>query len=81
MDSGLFSQQGSLDDDDNSQGSSQSTNQTLTCTPTASPADSQPLEDYTKYNASLPPAPPTKVSVICTVYIQIVDTITLGFVL
>jgi ribonuclease H2 subunit B len=60
VDSGLFSQQGSLDDDDNSQGSSQSTNQTLTCTPTASPADSQPLEDYTKYNASLPPAPPTK---------------------
>ena len=59
MDSGVFSQQSSLE---NSEASSESGSLQLTCTPTASGSD-EPLEDYTKYNASLPPVPPTKVHV------------------
>ena len=59
MDSGVFSQQSSLE---NSEASSESSSLQLTCTPTASGSD-EPLEDYTKYNASLPPVPPTKVHV------------------
>ena len=58
MDSGFFSQQSSLNDDNGS-------SQELTCTPTAASSisdDSGPLEDYTKYNTSLQPSnQPTKV--------------------
>ena len=57
VDSGVFSQQSSLE---NSEVSSESGSLQLTCTPTATGSD-EPLEDYTKYNASLPPVPPTKV--------------------
>lgn len=56
VDSGVFSQQSSLE---NSEVSSESGSLQLTCTPTATGSD-EPLEDYTKYNASLPPVPPTK---------------------
>ena len=60
MDSGLFSQQSSLDDEYSSQ---QPSGQELSATASRSGGgNSGPLEDYTKCNTSLPPvAPPAKV--------------------
>ena len=53
VDSGVYSQQSSLED---SQMNSEQGSQPLTCTPSTVGGDG-PLEDYTKYNTPLPSVP------------------------
>lgn len=57
MDSGLFSQQSSLDDNEDP-----SHPNTPAVATSASCSGDGPLEDYTKYNSSLPAIQPVKVS-------------------
>ena len=64
MDSGLFSQQSSLDDNEDSsqRPSGQELSATASSNGCSGGGNDGPLEDYTKCNTSLPPvAPPAKV--------------------